>query len=77
FTKQLEDLSRIMDKRYPSLVTRDDLHKSISEIKRQLEAVESPNIAVLAEQVDYLEKKVEATYNMLKSISNRIPVIVE
>jgi len=32
---------------------------------------------VLAEQVDYLEKKVEATYNMLKNISNRIPVIVE
>ncbi|MBI2232336.1 MAG: hypothetical protein HYU56_00275 [Candidatus Aenigmarchaeota archaeon] len=77
FTKQLEDLSRIMDKRYPSLVTRDDLQKSISEIKRQLEAVESPNIAALAEQVDYLEKKVEATYNMLKNISNRIPVIVE
>ena len=77
FTKQLEDLSRIMDKRYPSLVTRDDLQKSISEIKRQLEAVESPNIAVLAEHVDYLEKKVEATYNMLKNISNRIPVIVE
>ncbi len=77
FTKQLEDLSRIMDKRYPSLVTRDDLHKSISEIKRQLEAVESPNLAVLGEKVDYLEKKVEAIYAMMKSISNRIPVIVE
>ncbi len=77
FTKQLEDMSRIMDKRFPTLVTREDVSRHISEINKRLGTIETPDMSPLTEKVDYLEKKVEAIYNMLKSVSSRIPVIVE
>lgn len=77
FTKQLEDMSRIMDKRFPTLITREDVSRHLAEINKRLDTIEAPDMAPLTEKVDYLEKKVEAIYNMLKNISNRIPVIVE
>ena len=77
FTKHLDDFSRVMDRRFPSLVTRDDMYKTISDINSRLDNIEAPDLAPLAQKVDYLEKKIGSIYDMLKSISSRIPVIVE
>lgn len=77
FTKQLEDFSRVMERRFPSLVTKDELYTTVSGLKEKLQSIESPDLAPLAQKVDFLEKRVESIYELLKHVSNRIPVIVE
>ncbi len=76
-TEQLNEFARTMDRKIPEIITRDEFLASMREIKTKLRTVESPDLTPLALRVGQLERELANISNMMHSVYNRMPIVVE
>ncbi|MBI2076238.1 MAG: hypothetical protein HYT72_03250 [Candidatus Aenigmarchaeota archaeon] len=77
FTENLEQFAASLDRKFPDFVQKKDYARDVAEISQKLKSIESPDLSPLAERVMFLERRLTDIYNMMKSMSSRMPVVVE
>ncbi len=70
FTENLEEFSKEIDKKLPSVVTRDEFEKVMKK-------VHMPDIPGLDKRIMLLERKIDDVHNMARRFSVHQPIIVE
>jgi len=76
-TQQLNEFAKTLDKRIPDIMTKDEFARSLAEIKTRLQHVQAPDLTPLALRVGQLEREVVNISNMMHSMYNRVPIVVE
>ncbi len=76
-TQQLNEFAKMMDKRIPNIVSKEQYKREIADLRQRIKTVETPDLAPLGARVDRLEKKIEEAVGMMKGMYNRIPYVVE
>lgn len=76
-TQQLNEFAKTLDKRIPDIMTKDEFARSLAEIKTRLQHVKAPDLTPLALRVEQLEREVANISNMMHSMYNRVPIVVE
>jgi len=75
--KHMSEFAKAMDKRLPSIVSREEYMSFIKDVDNRLRNVESPDLTHLFQRIEMLEQKISQINTMTKDIYNRIPIIVE
>jgi chromosome segregation ATPase len=76
-TQQLNEFAKAMDKRLPNIVSREEYRRELADVHQRLRTMESPDLAPLGARVERLERKIEEVVGMIRSVYNRVPVVVE
>ena len=76
-THQLNEFAKSLDKRLPNVVAREEYLRQVADINQRLRNIEAPDLAPLGMRVERLEKKIEEVASMMRSVYNRIPIVVE
>ncbi len=76
-TEQLNEFARAMDRRVPDLMTKDEFLRSLTEIKAKMQGIQAPDLMPMALRVEQLEREVGNIANMMNSMYNRLPIVVE
>lgn len=77
FTENLEEFAKAVDRKLPELVRKEDYEKDVREIAKKMQVIESPDMTPLSSRVYMLEKKIDEIYTLMRSLSTRMPVVVE
>lgn len=77
FTENLEQFATSLDKKFPEFVSKRDYSRDLAEVSQRLKSIQSPDLSPLAERVMFLERRLTEIYDMMKSMSSRMPVVVE
>ena len=77
FTENLEQFATSLDKKFPEFVSKRDYSRDLAEVSQRLKSIQSPDLSPLAERVMFLERRLTEIYDMMKSMSNRMPIVVE
>lgn len=75
--EQLNEFARTMDKRLPELVTKGAYLHDMTVMNNKLRTIEAPDMSYLNNRMSLLEDKVREISEMMRSIYNRLPVVVE
>jgi hypothetical protein len=75
--KELSIFSEILDKKFPDLVNQSMFHELEQRMNRQINTIEVPNISPVVSRLDDLELRVVELASLLKTINNRMPLVVE
>jgi len=76
-SKHLGEFSKVMDKRLPNVVTREQHMAFIKDIDNRLQHMEVPDVSNVLHRIQRLESQINEINSMAKDVYNRIPVIVE
>lgn len=76
-TQQLNEFAKSLDRRLPNVVSKEEYSRQIAELNRRMQTIEAPDLSPLGTRVERLEKKVDEIANMMRSMYNRIPIVVE
>lgn len=76
-TQQLNDFTKSLDRKIPNIVSREEYVRQIADMNQRIRTIEAPDLAPLGMRVGRLESKIEEIANMMRSMYNRIPIVVE
>ena len=76
-TQQLNEFTKSLDRRLPNIVSREEYLRQITDINQRMRTIEAPDLSPLGARVGRLEKKIEEISVMMRSMYNRIPIVVE
>lgn len=76
-SKHLAEFSKVMDKRLPNVVTREQHIAFMKDIDKRLQAIETPDMRNILHRIEHLENQLNQINTMAKDVYNRIPVVVE
>ncbi len=76
-TRRLDEFSRALDRKFPELITRDEFNQFAAQTRVKPQYPESVNVGSLQKRMDLIERKLGDLTHALKSLINRIPVVVE
>ncbi len=76
-TQQLNEFAKSLDRRLPNIVSREEYMRQVADINQRLRNVEAPDLSPLAARVARLEKTIDEVAGMMRSMYNRVPIIVE
>ena len=69
--------AKSMDRRIPNIVSREEYVRQIADINQRMKTIDAPDLSPLGARVERLEKKIEEIAVMMRSMYNRIPIVVE
>jgi len=67
-TKELEEFAKVLDKK---------IHALTDDMAQRIKIIEAPDMHPLERRVEFLEREVKEMLATMKSVSTRIPVVVE
>ncbi len=76
-TQQLNDFAKSLDRRLPNIVSREEYMRQIADINQHMKTIEAPDLSPLGARVSRLEKTIEEVAAMMRSMYNRVPIVVE
>jgi hypothetical protein len=76
-TKHLGEFAKVMDKKLPNIVTREEYLSFIRDADKRLRNIESPDMSHIMQRIEMLEKEISSINTMARDVYNRIPVVVE
>jgi len=76
-SKEIMSFAEAIDKKFPELATKEDFHIWAKSVEEKVRSIEAPDVGNLAERMDIFEIRLNEIGNILRSISDRMPVIVE
>ncbi|MDI6721882.1 MAG: hypothetical protein QMD85_05790, partial [Candidatus Aenigmarchaeota archaeon] len=76
-TSQLAEFAKYVDRRLPSVVTRDEFSRSMIELNHRISTVETPDLSYISKRAAMLEQKLDEIYSLLKAFDRSLPVVVE
>lgn len=74
---EIKKFSEEVDKTLPSFVTQELFEKKFDFIMEKIDKIEKPDIGSLEERISMLDHKIDEIKNIVNSVTNRVPVIVE
>ncbi len=74
---ELNRFANTLDKKLPDLATKRDFDIFVQNVNRKIDSIEKPDVSYLEIKINELERKIAQIYDMIKNISDRIPVVVE
>ncbi|MEM7819698.1 MAG: hypothetical protein QXD48_02610 [Candidatus Aenigmatarchaeota archaeon] len=75
--KNLEEFMKVLDRKIPHIMTREEYMRYISDLNKRIENIRSPDLSDLIKRIEIIEQNLNEISKMILSIYNRIPVIVE
>jgi len=76
-TQQLNEFAKSLERRLPNIVSREEYMRQIADINQRMRTIEAPDLSPLGARVGRLEKKIEEIAVMMRSMYNRVPIVVE
>jgi chromosome segregation ATPase len=76
-TRELNEFSRMLDRRMPVFVTKEEFSRDISALNQRLKAINAPGTEMLEKKIDFLERRLSEIVLLMRDITGRMPVIVE
>ena len=77
FAENLEEFAHALEKRFPRLIKEEQYYKDMHAIEQKLKSIETPDLSPLASRVELLEQHISEIQRMMKSVSSRMPMVVE
>ncbi len=77
FTENMEQFAMALDKKFPEFVVKKDYSRDLADVSQKLRTIQSPDLSPLAERVMLVERRLSDIYDMTKSMSNSMPIVVE
>lgn len=75
--RRLEEFARVLDRKFPELVTRDEFAKFAADVDGRIRYIEAPDTAAIEKRIDSVERKLDSLVSVLKDLLDRMPVVVE
>lgn len=76
-TKQLEEYSKMLDKKLPEIMTKEDYQRIMNIVNQRIKMPDIPDLKIIKDRVGVLEKNIEQIAAETRSIYGRLPFIVE
>jgi hypothetical protein len=75
--KNFEEFAKVMDRKIPHLMTREEHVKHMEELNKKINNIQAPDVSGIARRVDMMEKKIDEIYSFIQGMYNKIPTVVE
>jgi septation ring formation regulator EzrA len=75
--KNFEEFAKVMDRKIPHLMTRDEHVRHMEELSKKINSIQAPDLSGLARRIDMVEQKLEEISAFIQGVYNKMPVVVE
>jgi hypothetical protein len=76
-TKSLEEFAESFDKKYPDLATKNDFERLAAELYGKIAMIQAPDIYSLVRRIDNLEIRINELNSLVRTVTSRMPLVVE
>jgi len=76
-TKHLGEFAKMIDQKFPELVTKDEFRRLEDEVMRRIDIIEAPDLSHIEKKFDVLERQISQLVTMIRDVYNKLPAVVE